>query len=187
MFKYVASILAFAAVAHAHNSDCCKDLSKVECAACMVGQTPEVYCSIPFNAEEPACRNMPAAIVKCGANQYFEKCHSSNCWETSCDESVNGPTTDDTACNTDCRTGCRCKDGFFRHGDDCVDKNMCEFFVQHSGDTIGGQLQGGKGEQPGLMATAMSMPASATPTNFLGSFPGVQTGPGAVQFLSLNK
>lgn len=63
-----------------------------------------------------------------GANEVYESCRSSSCWEYTCKD-VKTPLSDRRMrfCTEDCKQGCRCHDGFYRDRTSgvCVTANMC--------------------------------------------------------------
>jgi hypothetical protein len=68
------------------------------------------------------------ACEQCRANEVFEQCGSSRCWEYTC-EDVNIPLRERLMrpCTTDCIMGCKCHPGFYRNTTNgkCVSALMC--------------------------------------------------------------
>ncbi len=69
------------------------------------------------------------SCLKCGANEIFEPCGSSTCWEYSCDDAL-VPLRErmmKKPCTVDCRSGCKCHPGFYRDAttDECISAVEC--------------------------------------------------------------
>ena len=84
---------------------CGKDLLRTDDGLCVTAE---------------ACRS-------CGINEIYETCGSSSCWEYTC-EDVAIPLRERLMrpCTLDCRKGCKCHPGFYRHkSGECVSAGMC--------------------------------------------------------------
>lgn len=81
-----------------------------------------------YRSFESLCVSRPACEF-CGANEEWEPCGSSSCWEFTC-EDTELPISKRwrRPCTLDCRKGCRCHEGFFRdkETDMCVPASSCK-------------------------------------------------------------
>ena len=68
----------------------------------------------------------PNVVKKCsGQNEEYTRCSSSTCFEETCAELLDPPST--KICTKDCKTGCKCsKKGYYRNSEgQCVDELTC--------------------------------------------------------------
>jgi len=71
--------------------------------------------------QPPGHNDICSVSPSCGQNEMFTPCFSSTCWEGTCANPVVGP-----QCSMDCKTGCRCRNGFVRDSKgNCVAHHHC--------------------------------------------------------------
>ena len=65
-------------------------------------------------------------ISKCnGKNEIYTECSSSSCFENTCAHAID-PKSIPQVCTKDCKSGCKCKEGYYRNSKGhCVDKLSC--------------------------------------------------------------
>ena len=57
----------------------------------------------------------------CGENEVFVKCHSSSCFDKTCESLINA-----RPCTRDCKRGCACIEGYVRELDGmCYPESIC--------------------------------------------------------------